>query len=318
MACSQLSLAELWCGVVCCLSSLQEELGLPLVSMSPRDVVLGRRKIILSLVYQLMRYHAMQLLESIAAPAAQQQRPPQQQQHLSSSAMLAAGLAAGGTPATTAAAEVTGGSPSVTPRSLANGRVKIFSNSKKQRRQLAITEQDILRWANSKLQQVQPLHSGNAGAVGSSPAGITAAAADGADSIRSSSSSSSTLGSALEHKQGQQQADDGEPPEVAHPVITSFRDPVLKSGLVLLQLLHVMDPCAVDLAFVTPGVTPEQRQSNAKYALSVADKMGCSLFLVWEDLVDLQPRMVLVLLASLMYLDQARQRQQQQVQVQEQ
>lgn len=34
---------------------LQEELGLPLVSMSPRDIVLGRRKIILSLVYQLMR-----------------------------------------------------------------------------------------------------------------------------------------------------------------------------------------------------------------------------------------------------------------------
>jgi hypothetical protein len=35
--------------------STQDELGLPLVSMSPRDIVLGRRKIILSLVYQLMR-----------------------------------------------------------------------------------------------------------------------------------------------------------------------------------------------------------------------------------------------------------------------
>lgn len=46
------SLKAVWC---VWLRVLQEELGLPLVSMSPRDIVLGRRKIILSLVYQLMR-----------------------------------------------------------------------------------------------------------------------------------------------------------------------------------------------------------------------------------------------------------------------
>eukprot|EP00775_Hariotina_reticulata_P003484 gene3484-3754_t len=81
-------------------------------------------------------------------------------------------------------------------------------------------------------------------------------------------------------------------------------DPVLSSGVVLLQLLHTMAPEAVDLSFVTPGLTAEQRQSNARYTLAVAEKIGCSLFLVWEDLVGPQPRMLVLLLASLMYLDQ--------------
>lgn len=67
---------------------LHEDLGLPLVSMSPRDVMLGRRKIILSLVYQLMRFHTLQvapgttqgggMLEGIAATPTQQQQQPQQ------------------------------------------------------------------------------------------------------------------------------------------------------------------------------------------------------------------------------------------------
>lgn len=140
------------------------------------------------------------------------------------------------------------------------GRVNIRSSSRKQRLQVAITEQDILEWANSKLQQIKPLASSDNAAVA----------------------------------------------EV--PVIRSFKDPVLSSGVVLLQLLHVLAPDLVDLSFVTPGRTPEQRQSNARYALSLADTMGCSLFLVWEDLVDPpQPRMVLVLLASLMYQDLKRQ-----------
>lgn len=89
---------------------------------------------------------------------------------------------------------------------------------------------------------------------------------------------------------------------------------MLRSGVVLLQLLHVLAPQAVDLSYVTPGRSDEERASNAKYTLAVADTIGCSLFLVWEDLLDLQPRMVLVLLASLMHLDQTgavRQQQQQ-------
>jgi hypothetical protein len=272
----------------------QEELGLPLVSMSPHDVVLGRRKVILSLVYQLMRFHTMQLLESITTDSFQQQQ--QLQGGTTSVGQEQAGLPADVAAAAEAAGQ--GPSPSVTPRAAtgaaagAGGRVNFFSSSKKQRR-LAISEADILCWANSKLQQVQPLG--------------TAAAAD----VSKEAGACSVLHSQLSSNSSSSSHIDAQA-TVARPKIASFRDLVLQSGVVLLQLLHVLDPSAVDMAFVTPGLTPAQRQSNAKYALSVADKMGCSLFLVWEDLVDLQPRMVLVLLASLMYMDQTRSRGQQQ------
>jgi hypothetical protein len=295
--------------------------------MSPHDVVLGRRKVILSLVYQLMRYHTMQLLESITAAS----QPQDQQQQGEANCTVRDDAVPLDESVAAAAAGV---SPSVTPQiagtsggaSGGGGRVNFFSSSKKQRR-LAISEADILRWANSKLQLVQPLGAAQKAAAA---AGSGGAASDSADS----NNSSSFCGSDAEGRRLGQLAQLGsckmstQPnaveghsavvgDAVVRPKIASFRDPVLQSGVVLLQLLHVLDPSAVDLAFVTPGLTPAQRQSNAKYALSVADKMGCSLFLVWEDLVDLQPRMVLVLLASLMYMDQTRGRQQQQQQQQQ-
>lgn len=248
--------------------------------MSPQDVVLGRRKIILSLVYQLMRFHTMQLLEGIAAVEQQRQRSrgggEQQGTDVNIAGQLAGHYVLEGRPAPGSPEE----SPSATPR--AAGLVRICSGSTKQRkgRQLGITEDAILAWANARLQQVRP-------ALGDA-AGANAASVEDVGSRDASDDNCSALTA--------RQA-------AAAPCIKSFRDPVLSSGIVLLQLLYAMKPDAVDLSYVTPGDTFEQRQSNAKYALSVANKMGCSLFLVWEDLVDLQPKLVLVLLASLMYLD---------------
>ncbi|KIZ00514.1 Fimbrin-1 [Monoraphidium neglectum] len=51
------------CGLL--LETAQEALGLRLVSMGPHDIIAGRRKPILSLVYQLMRFHVLQVLESL-------------------------------------------------------------------------------------------------------------------------------------------------------------------------------------------------------------------------------------------------------------
>lgn len=243
--------------------------------MSPRDVVLGRRKIILSLVYQLMRYHTMQLLEGIAAAQQQQQSvsPVSSGSQQQFTAALAPQASVGRSSQEGSISSSPTESPSQTPR--AAHLVKICSSSKKQRkgRQLGVSEEDILAWANRRLQQVQPLH------------------VQIPDGSSCSGSSQSEMGSGHIQQQG------------VVPRIRSFKDPALSSGVVLLQLLHAMDPAAVDLSYVAPGATAEQRESNAKYALNVADRMGCSLFLIWEDLVDLQLNMVLVLLASLMYLD---------------
>ena len=49
-------------------------------------------------------------------------------------------------------------------------------------------------------------------------------------------------------------------------------------------------PGAVDPAFVTPGLAPLQRESNARYALSVIRDMGVGSFLRHEDIMLVRGR----------------------------
>jgi len=39
--------------------------------------------------------------------------------------------------------------------------------------------------------------------------------------------------------------------------------------------------------------------NNAKYVLSVARKLGCSVFLVWEHIRDVNPKFLLTLVAAI-------------------
>ncbi|GFR47889.1 hypothetical protein Agub_g9699, partial [Astrephomene gubernaculifera] len=94
------------------------------------------------------------------------------------------------------------------------------------------------------------------------------------------------------------------------PPLASFSDPRLAAGAVLLRLLAAIRPRAVKPQFVLPGRTAEERESNAKYLLSCARKVGCVIFLVWEDVVAARPNLLLLLLASFMALDRKQQQQQ--------
>ena len=67
----------------------------------------------------------------------------------------------------------------------------------------------------------------------------------------------------------------------------------------LLDLLSAVEPRAVNAALVTPGSTPEEKMANAKYVISVARKLGCTVFLTWEDIVDVKPKMVMTLVATI-------------------
>ena len=51
---------------------------------------------------------------------------------------------------------------------------------------------------------------------------------------------------------------------------------------------------------VTAGASAEEKELNAKYAVSSARKLGCSLFCTWEDIVDARPKMVLSFVATVM------------------
>ena len=81
--------------------------------------------------------------------------------------------------------------------------------------------------------------------------------------------------------------------------LRSFNDRSLASALFLVDLLAAVDPACINFALVTPGSSPQERETNAKYVISTAKKLGCSVYLVWEDIVEVN-HMVVVFVASIM------------------
>ena len=82
--------------------------------------------------------------------------------------------------------------------------------------------------------------------------------------------------------------------------LSSFKDPAVASGNFLLALVAAVEPRAVEATLVTPGKTDADKALNAKYAISCARKLGCTVFLLWEDIVEVHPKMVMVFVATLM------------------
>uniref|UniRef100_A0A7I4AZU4 Uncharacterized protein n=1 Tax=Physcomitrium patens TaxID=3218 RepID=A0A7I4AZU4_PHYPA len=80
----------------------------------------------------------------------------------------------------------------------------------------------------------------------------------------------------------------------------NFKDKSLSTGLFFLDLLGAVEPRVVNWTLVTRGVTDEEKRVNATYIISIARKLGCSVFLLWDDIVEVRPKMILTLTASIM------------------
>ncbi|XVE72667.1 hypothetical protein DITRI_Ditri11bG0056900 [Diplodiscus trichospermus] len=81
----------------------------------------------------------------------------------------------------------------------------------------------------------------------------------------------------------------------------SFKDKSLSDGIFFLELLSAVQPRSVNWSLVTKGVTDEQKKMNATYIISMARKLGCSIFLLPEDITEVNQKMILTLTASIMY-----------------
>ncbi|KAL8511421.1 hypothetical protein ACS0TY_017997 [Phlomoides rotata] len=81
----------------------------------------------------------------------------------------------------------------------------------------------------------------------------------------------------------------------------SFKDKTLSTGTFFLELLSSVEPRVVNWSLVTKGVTDEDKKMNATYIISVARKLGCSIFLLPEDIMEVNQKMMLTLTASIMY-----------------
>lgn len=83
--------------------------------------------------------------------------------------------------------------------------------------------------------------------------------------------------------------------------IESFKDKSLSNGIFLLELLSAVEPRVVNWNLVTKGESDDEKKLNATYIISVARKLGCSIFLLPEDIMEVNQKMILTLAASLMY-----------------
>ncbi|KKF95994.1 Fimbrin [Ceratocystis fimbriata CBS 114723] len=82
--------------------------------------------------------------------------------------------------------------------------------------------------------------------------------------------------------------------------IRSFKDPALSSGVFLLDVLNGMKSSYVDYDLVTPGRTDDDAYLNAKLSISIARKMGATIWLVPEDICQVRSRLVTTFIGSLM------------------
>ncbi|KAI3865228.1 hypothetical protein MKX03_012818 [Papaver bracteatum] len=81
----------------------------------------------------------------------------------------------------------------------------------------------------------------------------------------------------------------------------SFKDKSLSDGIFFLELLSAVEPRVVNWSLVTKGETDEEKKMNATYVISIARKLGCSIFLLPEDITEVNQKMMLTLTASIKY-----------------
>lgn len=74
--------------------------------------------------------------------------------------------------------------------------------------------------------------------------------------------------------------------------IRSFKDQSIGSGLFLLDVLSGMKSSYVDYDLVTLGRTDEEAYANAKLSISIARKLGATIWLVPEDICQVRSRLV--------------------------
>ncbi|KAL4877926.1 calponin homology domain-containing protein [Aspergillus karnatakaensis] len=82
--------------------------------------------------------------------------------------------------------------------------------------------------------------------------------------------------------------------------IRSFKDQSIGSGVFLLDVLNGIKASYVDYDLVTPGKNDEQAYANAKLSISIARKLGATIWLVPEDICQVRSRLVTTFIGSLM------------------
>ena len=87
--------------------------------------------------------------------------------------------------------------------------------------------------------------------------------------------------------------------------IRHFQDKSNKTAMPIIHLIDVIKPGVIDytIAKDDPNLTAPECMSNAKYAITMARKIGAPVYALPEDLVEVKHKMVMTVFASLMIVD---------------
>jgi len=85
--------------------------------------------------------------------------------------------------------------------------------------------------------------------------------------------------------------------------IRNFQDPSIKDSKFLLDLVDAVRSGSVDYNLVNNGGNEEELLLNAKYAVGVARKIGCCIFALPEDIVEVKSKMIMTFVATVMAVD---------------
>ncbi|XP_076119062.1 plastin-2 [Alosa pseudoharengus] len=83
--------------------------------------------------------------------------------------------------------------------------------------------------------------------------------------------------------------------------ISGFKDGSISSSMPVLDLIDAIQPGSIRYDLIkTEDLTEEEKLNNAKYAISMARKIGARVYALPEDLVEVKPKMVMTVFACLM------------------
>ncbi|XP_078265525.1 plastin-2-like isoform X1 [Rhinoraja longicauda] len=83
--------------------------------------------------------------------------------------------------------------------------------------------------------------------------------------------------------------------------ISSFKDKEISTSIPVLDLIDAIQPASIRYDLVKTGdLTDQEKLENAKYAISMARKIGTRVYALPEDLVEVKPKMVMTVFACLM------------------
>nr|XP_014354252.1 PREDICTED: plastin-2 [Latimeria chalumnae] len=83
--------------------------------------------------------------------------------------------------------------------------------------------------------------------------------------------------------------------------ISSFKDSKISTSMPVLDLIDAIQPGSIRYDLIkSEDLTDEEKLNNAKYAISMARKIGARVYALPEDLVEVKPKMVMTVFACLM------------------